>query len=567
MKQEILILNGLKIPYLVDETGCEWYPFSWIYKKVMLNENKSISKKYIPYSKLISVNFSDVCNLDYDSIQETKCMTREGFKLFLDSCKINSMSDEAFYNYNLLRTHFHLDTISIVEFNDCKNEFMIDLAKDFGRDKFLICTSCYRRLPSNYRFFFKDDRNFKGVTSKCRECSSKNGHFQHKNEYLEHIYYKYGNEMYIKVKNAKIEEVFLMYAQNEIDELPLEKIAEKKDQMRIIKYLFDKDVLNQDNLSIKYLRDTFFVNTVMQVTIEEIYNATYKDWKVRYYNYPHALLRNMSYAEAKVILRNFIKDNEIVIDNIYECDYSYLIHASKVYGCCKDDMLDFVMYFYNNKYSSYKFKMGAINYYKKQENRIHCFKQYINDIGIDYTKIPFVISKYRMCEYSGRLYNILNNYYNGDLYEWANECYPNEFQRSDFNLDCIRSSFDSVEEVEVDRILKEYFKYKLIHNSSSDEYTVRILDCAKQPDWFIIEDNKMWIVEYFGMYTDNPKTDQTRHYKKVHDAKVEMYKNSVRNTQYYYLFLYAQDLKNNGMGIRNKIEMMQNCDDRIVGLK
>lgn len=571
MKQEILILNGIKIPYIIDDNGVEWYPMSWIHSKVLLKKSNNTSllknKKYENDVSKLSIDFSNLLNLHYENTQITNCMSRNGYFKYLDSMSLNNFSIDAMYNYNLLRRHFGLNEIYVKDIKDFGNEFMTDVLNSSVYSCMKVCVKCKRNLPANHSFFYKDDRASNDCGSICRECATKDGQFVHADEYLQHIYYKYGNEMYIKVKNSKIEDVFLMYANEEILELPQKHIVNKAEQLKIIKHLCDNGAVSKENLSIIYLKDVFFKNTVICPSIQEIYDLIYKDWKIRYYNYPNAVFIDMKYSDAKTILKNYIKENNIIIEDVYDYDYTGLFKNARILNCCRNNILDFIMYYYNNKYISYKFKGGHVNYYKEADKRILCFKQYIKTLGINYMKIPLVISKYRMQQHNITLYNLLRKYYNGSIYEWANECYPNRFKEEDFNLECIRSSFDSIEESDVDGILREYFKYKLIHNVSSDDYTIRILDDVRQPDWIILEDNKTWIVEYWGMYLKNPTSTNTEKYKILYDKKVEMYKNSVRNSHYYYLFLYPKDLKNNGLGIRNKIELMKNCNDRIIGLE
>ena len=88
------------------------------------------------------------------------------------------------------------------------------------------------------------------------------------------------------------------------------------------------------------------------------------------------------------------------------------------------------------------------------------------------------------------------------------------------------------------------------------------------PDWIIIKDNKTIIVEYWGMYSEKYITPVVEQYMERYNKKVEIYKNSIRDDiQYYYLFLYPEDLKNNNKGILDKLELINSTDERIIGLK
>lgn len=570
MKQEIIEINGVKIPKIIDDGGMILLPVTRIINNILEGKNvgaKQFSSrdKYNKFIKRIEIDYSTFTTSN--QIIETTCMTLEGFKEYLLSLNIGRLSNNGIKAYNELAEMIGIERIEEKKIDDNCDDYIKDIISSIKFDEYKMCTKCHTLYPKTLNFFYKDEKTSSGFQSVCRKCN--NSYFEYNDKYLQHIYNKYGNDMYVKVRDSKIEDIFLMYAKGEIDKLPYKHITMKQEQMKIIKHLIDNKILDKTNMTRKYILNTFFNDTTGMFKIEEVYDYAYPKWKDFYYKYPLVNYAVKDFKQAKIILNNYIRENNITIndDEIFTFDYAKLYNDARINNITSGKILEFTMYYYKNKYPCYKFKLKNRNYFTKEENRILAFKQYIKDIGINYNKIPLYVSKYRIQQYSSTLYNILRNYYNSNIFEWVDKVYPNKFKTEDFNLECVRGQFDSISEGEVDNILRSNFKYKTFHNVSSDTYTIRILDETRQPDWFIFEDNKLWCVEYFGLYSDNPNTIVTKKYRELHDKKIEQYKNSVRNSHYYYLFLYPEDLKNQHKGLLNKIELMKNTNERIIGLK
>ena len=459
-KQDFIIIGGVKIPYIIDNEGVEWYPARYLQEHIILKNSKIDFKKYNNVKKKI-IDFSFITG--NNNVQETNCFNKLGLIEWMNSIKrINYFSEEQMNGINSIRKFIGMEEYNI--YNESNNNTYInDIINNIKYKDDKICIKCNHKLPKHKNFFCEDERNSHGLVSVCRECYTNNGRFIHPDKYLQYIYYKYGEEKFIKIKNSKIEDIFVMYGKNEIDKLPDKHITKKKEQFSIIKELFNNNLLTYENISLKYINNIYFKNTALKVSIEEIFNYCYPDWK----DYPLKYgdntpdIRNKTNNDlkhSKVIWNNYLKQNNIIIDDIYNFNYIYHFKICKIYKFAKNDLLKYIMFLYDNKYPSYKFNIKELNYYKEKENRIFAFKQYVKELNIHYSKIPLVISKYTLQQYSNTLYNILRNYYDSNLFKWVNECYPNKFKHEDFNLECIRGRFDSMDEESVDLILREYFK-------------------------------------------------------------------------------------------------------------
>ena len=90
----------------------------------------------------------------------------------------------------------------------------------------------------------------------------------------------------------------------------------------------------------------------------------------------------------------------------------------------------------------------------------------------------------------------------------------------------------------------------MIYNPKHTDRTV-ILD-GMIPDWFIMTEEGVWIIEYFGMYMPNQcyNTRIKEYIEKTHE-KINKYKNM---KGYNFVFLYPEDVDDNFKGCREKIE-------------
>ena len=585
MKQEIIEINGVKIPKIIDDGGMILLPVTRIINNILEGKNAGAKQfssrdKYNKFIKRIEIDYSTFTTSN--QIIETTCMTLEGFKEYLLSLNIGRLSNNGIKSYNELAQMIGIERIEEKKIDDNCDDYIKDIISSIKFDEYKMCTKCYTLYPKTLNFFYKDEKMSSGFQSVCRKCN--NSYFEHIDKYLQYIYNKYGNDMYVKVRDSKTEDLFLMYAKREIDKFPFDRkeFKSKTLQLKIVNLLLKNNFISEENFNMKMIYK-YIPKKLLKINIDDIFDNIFKDWKNKIWIYDESKklkttldLKNVDYnsndyslIESRKIWNDYLKANNLKLNenNVYTFDFKTHLEKCKIYKYGRNDLLGYVMYLTKNKYYSYKFKINGKKYYSKKENRILALKQYIKDVNINYNQIPLYLSKYRLQQYSITLYNMLRKYYNCNLFEWVNDAYPDKFKHEHFNLECIRGQFDSMEECEVDSILRNEFKYKLLHNVSSDTYTIRILDETRQPDWFIFEDNKLWCVEYFGLYSDNPNTIVTKKYRELHDKKIEQYKNSVRNSHYYYLFLYPEDLKNQYKGLLNKIELMKNTNERIIGLK
>jgi hypothetical protein len=253
------------------------------------------------------------------------------------------------------------------------------------------------------------------------------------------------------------------------------------------------------------------------------------------------------------LLKNYIQDNNIVIEDIYNYNYDELLEKSKAHYYAKKDKLGFIMKFYDDKYIPYKFNIQGQKYWQVKENADLAMKYLIEkDLKLPIHKIPLYITKYSIRKHSSTLYNILyeKRFYKS-LYEWINTLYPGQFEEQDFNIYLIRYEFDSVEENQIDTILRENLK-NVVYNARGSEQSITIN--GMQPDWFVLTDEVVYIIEYFGMY--QPKAYNTRIYDYIEKTEEKIFKYD-KIKYYEKIFLFPDDLKNGFEGLLKKISVIK----------
>ena len=110
------------------------------------------------------------------------------------------------------------------------------------------------------------------------------------------------------------------------------------------------------------------------------------------------------------------------------------------------------------------YKVKSSNYWDIKENRIHNMISLVNNMNLkNFDRLPLYLTKYTVRQLSNTLYNVLRNKYDGNLFAWINECYPNHFEELDFNVKILKNEFDSLEEMQIHEILKDKFGKDLIY--------------------------------------------------------------------------------------------------------
>lgn len=550
-------VNGLQIPYFKDESEVIYYPIKYILEKVLLKATSQLHKidKFKPYIKRCIIDFS----FKGTTKQECYCMSREGWKIYFKSNKVNkNKTKDKIDRLNSLLEYFGEEKVNfkITKEYDCYTLSCIDSFKIRSpKVKNKECIVCGREFPNSSHFFNKDERIETGIVNICRQCNG--GNFLNDNKEDKYIYDLFGLNGFKEYKNNKLE--FYTNHITSHNEIKIKLPQNNKDfLLKLIKKLYDEHILSKDELSFTIIKDKLvniifkgYLSYMTDIEINEF--SSNNDCKSRPWLYPKYKLGYVTYDVGNDIFKRYIKENNIIVNNIFEFKYEEILRKCRL-SQFLNNILKFIVQYYDYDYPGYMFKITAVNYYKEKEMRIFDMKWLIEkDFKIPIVKIPLYVTKYSIRRKSNTMYRLIKKHYNNNLFEWINECYPDIFNINDFDINPYRSEFDSLEEAQINDILRSKFN-NVIYNSRNTENTIQIYGMI--PDWIIIGDKGCILVEYFGLYSENTSTShRLKRYENKLAIKIDKYK-ALREIGYMTLHIYPDDLKNNNQELIKKINNM-----------
>lgn len=509
------------------------------------------------YIEKYYINFSDFSNYN---LQETNCITEEGLKIALEKTIITRLTDDKRKALNVLLKYLDMPLVNerkilIDELNkeefDKHDEFIKDIINEYNEinrvNKYQLCMNCDKYYPLAKKFFHLEVRG----NTYCKTCNICSGRgIKQEDKVVNKIYKERGDVGYQElIKNHNAVEIYKIHKQKIYSHIP-KVINNKEDYIKIIKWLYENKEINKDNISYKKLRKLRLGNIENILTLTEIYKELFGDEFYLYpweYNVWQFKEFELTYEIASKIFDNYLKENGIIINDIFKFNYTNILKNARL-SKYNTNILDFIMHYYNYKYPGYKFDTHGVNYYKEREYRDFDLKWLIEkDWKIEIEKIPLYLTKWRLQKHSNTLRNLLEKYYNNDIYKWVNEVYSDRFIETDFNIGRTRDEFDSTEEEIIHNYLKENLK-NVLYNEKHSDFTIT-LD-KKIPDWFVFGNNGVWIIEYFGLYT-NGDCSRLNDYRDRTENKIEGYK---RLKGYNMIYLYPEDLKDDMLGVGEKIK-------------
>lgn len=588
VKQKEIRINEVFIP-VIEEGGEIWYPISYMGSKVLLKSltgNQLIENGYGEYIKMFEVDFRKVVNTQ--GTQNTYCISEEGLKIVLNGSKIGRLSVEQKKVMKSVCKYIGL-IINI----DTEEQFLDNYEEELWRQydfwsvecieallkaepniKWQRCTKCGRYYPYHKCFFGKESnpKNKSSFKTVCNGCYKSTRIIYYNDKVLTNTYYEDGEEWYkfLKNKNRNIYDIYEYYLNNNIK---YPKILKNSLLVgNIINKYYKEDILNNmdivdenfisniskipvNYITMKMVSKNIIESTKRKELLSSI-NVTKKIEDVKLKSIVKEI-RSITYEEAVEVLNNYLQNNNIILTDIYNYDYSKLLQKNKVkYYLSQNgiDSLEFMVKYFNWEYAPYKFKTVGTKFWNKRDNADKTLKYLIEkDMKLQIEKIPLYITKNNLQRKCRTLYEILHKKrFDNSLFEWVNRLYLDKFIKEDFEVGVIRNEFDSMEEKMIHDMLKQNFN-NVIYNNRQSENKITIM--GMNPDWFIFTDNDIYIIEYFGIALYHGRYNKRiSDYIDKTEEKIEKYKNLNYGKK---IYLFPEDIKGECIGFYEKIKEIQ----------
>lgn len=404
------------------------------------------------------------------------------------------------------------------------------------------------------KFYLKDNRTTLGFGKICRLCAGTIDHFTHDNTEVNYIHNNSSKNVYKAYKEGSLIPVYKAYLHGDLKRLP-QCFQNKEDYSSLIKYIFNNYKVSLKNINVLYFSNEYrLVNLGKFFTTNEIHELIYGE-DVKYYpwKYPSFQMGRepISFEYAKVIFKNYLRENKININDKFTFNYGDICAKARIR---LKDLLAFVVYCNDYKFPGYKYSVSSVNYYKNKDNVIFDLKYLIEkDLKLPTNKIPLYLTRNVLQQKCRPLYNFIIAKKNGSIYEWVNAIYPNKYIEADFEVNAYRNEFDSDTECFIHELLINKFR-NVIYNQKNTDKTIVIDDMI--PDWLVFTNKGVWIIEYFGMYVKRQSNNNSRiqdYIEKTH-RKIEKY-NKMKGCNF--IFLYPEDIEDDFRGCREKLKQIE----------
>lgn len=566
--QKTVYLEDIAIPVIYEEKHT-YYPVSFIEKHVLLREKGSFAAGVKAVNKVkFKIDFTQWGG----GIQTANCLSEATLIERLKRTQTRRFRDDQINQQNKLHRYLKITELETSEFEwnyydinwlkELDNhsskivERFIELNEDMKSRK---CKDCNRIFPLADKFFYRETNNRELFSNSCILCRSKSKRFASDDGY----------ENYLTRVNPELLPLYLQkdylglyeeYKNKSINKLP-EEACTKEFLKMLVMSLYEKKLIDESNLTRTMLKKNFRldINKFEKTSITELYQWLYGDLfyleKWLYPRYAFSSKIKLTRELASEIFNGYLLCYGIEIDNPSEFDYYKIINACGLTGSLGtlfSGLGEFFVFYWNGKHAGYEFRELG-NYYRTNDNNLLFDFKYLveKDMKIEIGKIPLYVTKGLLHRNYRNIYNFMRS--DGrSLYYWFDILYPDKFIETDFTIGRYRNEFDSIEEQQVDDVLREYFN-NVVYNYNSSEQVVELK--GKRPDWFIMTEKGIWLVEYFGMYIEKQKYNPIiASYIKTTHEKIDLYNEM---SGYNFLFVYPTDLDKGFFGLRDKLKKLK----------
>jgi len=280
-------------------------------------------------------------------------------------------------------------------------------------------------------------------------------------------------------------------------------------------------------------------------------NEVFIDYKRLLNNEIKKFKKDYNIKYDTILFKYYLKINDINItkDFVYNIYFSKLLKDAKLYSRIKKkwhSCFEFITKcFPEMKLKEYNFKTLQVRegFWDKDYNCFENIKEGINNA----LKDKIIEDKKEILLFDK---DTMQKYFHKSMLYFRGVCILEKFL-SFYNIKHDKLNyynnirFDSFEELKLYKYINTLIlilkNNKIMFNNNLVRY---------KPDFFIYFNNKIIIIEYFGMFKEKPHNQTYQTYKDKTIAKIKYY-NKLDN--YLFIDFYPNDLKNNFKGVRDKL--------------
>ena len=198
-------------------------------------------------------------------------------------------------------------------------------------------------------------------------------------------------------------------------------------------------------------------------------------------------------------------------------------------------------------------------FWHDKNNTNLALKQLIeNRLNLNINDIPKVINNRYFDFYYTKFCFPLKKIYEGNIFNWINEIYPNIFTPRDFGyIECLDGTLvkSFSEQLIHNYLFNTYSNFKYIHNTKENNGYYKNNNYF--PDWIISE---KYIIEYLGMFRKDKEKIKSKILLDYHNKTIDKIKFSNDNDshKYEFIFIYEQDLLQDLKGLKEKLKIIEN---------
>ena len=568
--QQNLKIEDVIIPVITKDSEM-YFPISFIEKQLLLRDKGSFLsgikkedrfKLIVDYSKW-GGGIQEVNCVREEILVERLCKTRQRW-LSIGQIKSQNKLHRFLKIEELDEEQFEWDYYNLEwckEYDDSLRVLIINVVGIDSEIKARRCRDCSKILPLIDGFFYKESKA-DSYAYNCALCKNKGMTkrysvpmiLENLSEYERYLFNMNQENLIEHYRNRKYIEIYKLYYEGVLNKLP-DDIYNEIYLKEIITYLISIKEIDTTNLTESVLKDEFRIHVKnFGMSITEVYQWLYgEEFYLDKWKYPRYMFRNdikLTLELGLTIFQRYLDQFKISIEDPFNFDYDQIIKKCTISGLYLKEIggvCDFFVAYWKGKYAGYQFR-NIGNYYKfNEQNFLSDLRHLVEkDLKLPIEKIPLYVTRGLLTKEYKTIYNHIRST-KKSLFYYFDKLYPDRFVEADFFIGKYRNEFDSIEEQQVDGVLREYFS-NVVYNYKGDN---RVVLKGKEPDWMIFTEKGVWIVEYFGMYLEkhayNPIVSD---YIKTTKEKIELY-NGMEG--YNFVLVYPNDIENGFLGLRDKL--------------